>query len=91
MFPTKLSIAKSLQLNVTLDDNKMMLDGKAIEWFKDGLNDMQQQAVVESLRGECRPLPFIIYGPPVSESAQELLKYLNVFCSNYRALAKHQR
>lgn len=66
LFPKKLRVAKTLQLNIELKDDKLMLDDKEIPWFKDGeLNEEQKRAVARSLKGECRPLPFIIFGPPV--------------------------
>lgn len=47
-----------------VSNSKLHLDGEAVPWYKD-LNDEQKEAVAAALRGECRPLPFIIFGPPV--------------------------
>lgn len=64
MFPTELTVFEP-QLNVHVqDDCQLMLNGTLIEHFMQRLNAEQLQAVKNALCGECRPLPFIIYGPP---------------------------
>lgn len=55
---------KSPQIHVDLVKGDMKMFGKKLEWYDKKLNDDQKEAVVNALRGECRPMPYIIYGPP---------------------------
>lgn len=65
LFPTIRGQIKKPQIDATLKSNeKMEINGKDHPWFNDKLNKYQKQAVVNVLRGVCRPLPYIIYGPP---------------------------
>lgn len=64
LFPSRELAPKMAQLDVELEDGKLMLDDEEIPWFNDKLNTEQMRAVVEALRAECRPLPFMIQGPP---------------------------
>lgn len=65
LFPKMDSFKKNLQLEVSLSDGgNIELNGKEHEFFNKSLNDYQKRAVVNILRGETRPLPYIVYGPP---------------------------
>lgn len=65
LFPKVEPFKKNLQLDVKLsEDGKILMNGKEQEFYNKSLNVYQKQAVVNVLRGECRPLPYIIYGPP---------------------------
>jgi RNA helicase armi len=65
LFPNVEAFKKNLQLEVNLsEDGKLVMNGNEHEFFNQSLNVYQKQAVVSVLRGECRPLPYIIYGPP---------------------------
>lgn len=63
------------RLYVNLDDDEgLSIFKKPLKWFDNKLNKYQRQAVVNILRGECRPIPYIIYGPPGKFLNYEILK-----------------
>lgn len=67
LFPTEIQIKESLQMDVSVDENGELLDGKTstvYPWHNKQLNDIQKQAVANILRGEARTLPYIVFGPP---------------------------
>lgn len=65
LFPKKLTLAKGLQLDAELKDEKLLLNGSEVPWFKENLNEEQKVSVAAALRGECKPYPFVVFGPPV--------------------------
>ncbi|XP_022919700.2 probable RNA helicase armi [Onthophagus taurus] len=67
LFPTKI-IVKSPQINF-IEPNRLIQNEKndlqlKLEWFNQKLNDHQKIAVRNILHGVCRPMPYIIFGPP---------------------------
>jgi putative helicase MOV10L1 len=54
LFPNKVLIKKPFK----------QIPLESIKWFNPTLNLQQKLAVVGALRGECRPTPYIIFGPP---------------------------
>lgn len=65
LFPKLDALRKNLQLDVCLnEDGNISMNGNDHEFFNKSLNVYQKEAVVNVLRGECRPLPYVIYGPP---------------------------
>lgn len=67
LFPTEIQIKEGLQLDVSVDENGDLLDGKTstvYPWHNKNLNDLQKQGVANILRGEARTLPYIVFGPP---------------------------
>ena len=66
MFPQQI-VKKESQLDVILTkDGRMMLSGfeREFKWYNSQLNQLQKQAVVNILRGEARPTPYVVFGPP---------------------------
>lgn len=63
LFPLQVNI-KSPQLDVKIDDGKLLCNGTSEKWFNESLNNIQKEAVKNVLRGETRPMPYIIFGPP---------------------------
>ena len=65
IFPHLENFIKSPQVDVTLGANgKMDINGEQFDFFNKNLNQYQKEAVKNVLRGDIRPLPYIIYGPP---------------------------
>lgn len=65
LFPDSIINNKSLQVNVELTGGEIMKRGdKVLRWFNTNLNKYQKSAVTQILRGELRPMPYVIYGPP---------------------------
>lgn len=57
-------VSKAPQLDIAMVNGNMSLLGRELPWIDYKLNDYQKEAIVNILRGECRPLPYIVYGPP---------------------------
>ncbi|XP_041975066.1 probable RNA helicase armi [Aricia agestis] len=55
LFPSKLKLRLPQVTDEAIEN---------IKWYNNNLNSNQKAAVTNILRGECRPLPYIIFGPP---------------------------
>lgn len=65
LYPKQEVFKRNVQLDVKLSDcGKIELNGRKHEFFNSSLNLYQKRAVVNVLRGEIRPIPYIIFGPP---------------------------
>lgn len=67
LFPSKVQLQDNLQTCVSLDSsNNLVLkdSSQQINWFNPSLNDVQKTAIKNILRGEARPMPYVIFGPP---------------------------
>ncbi|CRL04850.1 CLUMA_CG017902, isoform A [Clunio marinus] len=56
--------AATPQVDVSLVDGQLKLKETTINWFDNKLNNHQKNFVFNALRGEHRPLPYVLYGPP---------------------------
>lgn len=77
LFPKMDIVNRSLQVDVSLshgENLKHNISGREFEWFDKNLNIYQKKAVINVLRGECRPLPFLIYGPPGSGKTKTIIE-----------------
>lgn len=54
------------QLNIKLTDGTLKMTDykKELPWSNEHLNVIQKKAIEGILRGEARPLPYVIFGPP---------------------------
>lgn len=79
IFPTKL-VVTTPQLNVSPNTKKSIsINKEPLKLFMDNLNDEQKEAVKQALSGECRPLPYIIYGPPGVYHIYQNILYLSQY------------
>lgn len=65
LFPAMENVRKRYsRLDAKLENGKLIRFGTECRWYDQKLNSYQKQAVVNIMRGEARPMPYIIYGPP---------------------------
>lgn len=65
LFPNKKIAINEVQLDAEVDNKGNLLIGKRQQnWFYNDMNKYQKSAVVNVLRGENRPFPYIYFGCP---------------------------
>lgn len=78
LFPKTDIMHKNLIMDASLSDNgKILINGVESDFYCKSLNIYQKTSVVNVLRGESRPLPYIIYGPPGSGKTQTIVECIN--------------
>lgn len=59
LFPREI-VPRNLSVYVELKNEKLVLFGqKELPWFERKLNKYQKDAIVNAMRGECRPMPYM--------------------------------
>lgn len=85
LFPSKITL-KPPQLDVRLDaDERLRLaNGNEIPWRNQTLNRVQKEAVMNVLRGEARPMPYVIFGPPGTGKTSTLIETILQLCKEVK-------
>lgn len=82
LFPDRIVTQKKCQFDVQLVNGELQLNqqNRPLKWFNPKLNQIQRKAVLNILRGESRPMPYVIFGPPgkFSYSFHSLIIYIRI-------------
>uniref|UniRef100_A0A182JRN6 RNA helicase n=1 Tax=Anopheles christyi TaxID=43041 RepID=A0A182JRN6_9DIPT len=91
MFPERINVQEPV-LNVRLNArNELVLEettesgctkGRVLPWCNAVLNRYQKQAIVNVLRGEARPMPHIIFGPPGTGKTVTIVELIHQLVAN---------
>lgn len=74
LFPKKVD-HKDPQVDAKVNEEGILtVNGGLRPWYNNFLNKYQKNAVVNVLRGECRPLPYIFFGCPGSGKTQTVIE-----------------
>lgn len=84
LFPSKINL-KPPQLDVHLDGERLMsAKGNEIPWINTSLNLVQKEAIVNVLRGEARPMPYVLFGPPGTGKTSTLVEAILQICTQVK-------
>lgn len=67
LFPSRVNECDMLQLDVSMSPANELTSNyrnRTLPWYNKHLNPIQKKAIECILRGESRPMPYIIFGPP---------------------------
>lgn len=91
LFPERINVQEPV-LNVRLNARgELVLEesmegdctkGRVLPWCNAALNRYQKQAIVNVLRGEARPMPHIIFGPPGTGKTVTIVELIHQLIAN---------
>lgn len=75
LFPNDKICMKEVQLSASVDDKgDLLIQDRKHNWFNSQLNEPQKIAISNILRGEKRPLPYVLFGCPGSGKTMTIVE-----------------